>query len=131
MTGAPIIPLFCFRADGGTDSVILENPVFQDKSGDIEQAALDTVGEYIRLLESYIHRCKAELTEIATDENLSESDAKESMDELYENLTADVIAVFDYRGRTDQFIKWYEANRRAIRFNSQTRRYSLIMPAIE
>lgn len=59
MTGAPIIPLFCFRADGGKDSVILEKPVFQDQAGDTEQAAMDTVGAYIKMLESYIYRYPA------------------------------------------------------------------------
>ena len=56
MTGAPIVPILCFRDGDGIDKLVLENPIRLQANKDIDEAPASSIEQYARLLESYIVR---------------------------------------------------------------------------
>jgi len=56
MTGASLIPVFCFKQDDGVDHLVLEKPINLESSGDGDEALEQIVTKYARLLESYIRK---------------------------------------------------------------------------
>ena len=60
MTGASIIPMFCFRDDNGTDQLVLEKPISVEAGRDRDEAVAQSIKTYASLLESYIRRYPAQ-----------------------------------------------------------------------
>ena len=56
MSGAAIIPLFCFTDDDGVERLTLETPIRLDGSDRSDEALVQGVRQYARLLEAYIGR---------------------------------------------------------------------------
>lgn len=56
MTGAPIVPVLCFRDGDGNDKLVLETPIRLQTNKDKDEAPASGIEQYARLLESYIVR---------------------------------------------------------------------------
>ncbi len=56
ISGAPILPLFCFREKDGRSVLVFEHPLFVGVDGEREALLERSVREYAALLESYIRK---------------------------------------------------------------------------
>ncbi|MGH7966109.1 MAG: lysophospholipid acyltransferase family protein [Candidatus Binatia bacterium] len=56
ISGAPILPLFCFRERDGAIRLVIEHPIGIETGVGREQSLEKSVAEYVGLLESYIRR---------------------------------------------------------------------------
>lgn len=56
MTGASIIPVFCFRDGNGADRLVLEKPIELDGGLDRDEVLMSGVTQYAHLLEAYIRK---------------------------------------------------------------------------
>ncbi len=56
MTGAVLLPLFCFRRSDGKDYLVLEQPIPIMGNVEGDTAITQAIIQYVRLLESYIRK---------------------------------------------------------------------------
>ena len=54
MTGASIIPIFCFKDADDTDHLVLEKPMNLESGGDWDDVLTQVITRYAQILESYI-----------------------------------------------------------------------------
>jgi KDO2-lipid IV(A) lauroyltransferase len=54
MTGASLIPIFCFSKDDETHRLVLEKPINLESNSNQEDVVVSSVTQYVRLLESYV-----------------------------------------------------------------------------